>query len=236
MAKHIPRIYISTDFSNVVDIDGQDFRHLHSVLRLKIADSVIIFNEQKGEWLSEVLNIWPDKLRVSTKKLLRTYTPYSKVKIAFGVIKHENVRTLVEKCTELGVTDFYPILTEYTNHTLRKDKVLSYIKSATEQCFRLDCPLLHETRKLSDFLNLQKDKLWFSCIERYRASEELIPRNLERECGFIVGPEGGFSEYEKGELKKVTTPISIADNILRSETAAIVCAALCKSFFVFSCR
>ncbi|MDR1332954.1 MAG: RsmE family RNA methyltransferase, partial [Holosporales bacterium] len=44
-------------------------------------------------------------------------------------------------------------------------------------------------------------------------------------CGFIIGPEGGFSDDEKALLLANTTAVTLSENILRSETAAIACLA-----------
>ena len=48
-----------------------------------------------------------------------------------------------------------------------------------------------------------------------------------KRVGIIVGPEGGITEQEKGEMVEAgAISVSIAKSILRAETAAIVGATI----------
>jgi 16S rRNA (uracil1498-N3)-methyltransferase len=155
------------------------------------------------------------KIRIDS--LTRRFSKVSKAMIAFGVIKPENQRFLIEKSVELGSTDFFPLITDYSNNSLRPDKMQCYIKNASEQSGRIDLARLHETRKLSEFLDsLDASHNWFSCIERSEESEPLSSKSLHGDCGFIIGPEGGFSPLEKSTLALRTSCVSLSKNILRS--------------------
>ena len=51
-----------------------------------------------------------------------------------------------------------------------------------------------------------------------------------QEVNILIGPEGGFSEKEiHFAIKNKIPEISISENILRTETAGIVCCSIIKS-------
>jgi 16S rRNA (uracil1498-N3)-methyltransferase len=149
-----------------------------------------------------------------------------KIGLAFSPIKPHNTGLIIEKCTELGVTDFWPIITKFTNYTFKHQKMEVTAKSAVEQCGRLDIPVLHQETSFESFVNaLPADFMWISAMERLGKQYQSI-FNIDtssNNCGFIIGPEGGFSEIERSRLLSLTLPITLSSNILRSETAAIAC-------------
>ena len=48
-----------------------------------------------------------------------------------------------------------------------------------------------------------------------------IEVNKFKKLIILIGPEGGFSDEEYSKLKNKSTVLSLGDNILRTETAAI---------------
>ncbi len=128
---------------------------------------------------------------------------------------------LIEKATELGVTDFQPIFCERTNsHRLNIERLIKNSHEASQQCERLDVPKVHAPLGLREFLNKLPDNVqWYAALER----SDSDPVAIEFPAGFVIGPEGGWSVQEQGMLKKCARPISLGKNILRAETAAIVC-------------
>lgn len=224
MAKHIPRIYIqdlNPEIYNVIPV--LHVRHLLSVLRMKHKDTLFVFSEQNGEWEAEL--IWEQKqVYARCLKKLRDTPVEQKLCLAFGVIKHDNLMWMVEKSVELGATDLYPMITDYTNiSSLKLDRLKRNIIAATEQSERISPPIVHPIVKLKDFDYGNID--WYTALERTHKTDIAIMRR-KKDIGFIVGPEGGFSEREKQLLKENTHIISLADNILKAETAAISCLAI----------
>ena len=61
--------------------------------------------------------------------------------------------------------------------------------------------------------------------------DEVIKNNKNREFYLLVGPEGDFSLKERDLLKSMNNciPISLGQNILRSETAAVAGLAILNS-------
>jgi 16S rRNA (uracil1498-N3)-methyltransferase len=140
----------------------------------------------------------------------------------------------MEKCTELGVTDFYPIVSQYTNHQINLSKNKLVVIGASEQSERLDIPRIHGEAEFENFVNnLPSDFRWISAIER-QSSKSILDIEITSSVnyGFIVGPEGGFARAEIDLLSTKTIPVTLSNNILRSETAAISCISVFSSHFL----
>ena len=228
MARHVPRIYLEEFESEEFEIPVSQAKHLVSVLRLQENDEFLAFNKEAGEWRCSISKIKKQNVFARKIEQIRKFKESPKLCLAFCVIKPDNTRLVVEKATELGVTDIYPLVSKYTNNKIKSEKLDSVIINASEQCERLDVPVLHEPTGFIEFLNnLPKEVFWISALER----KDIIP-NLSfiemkgKPCGFIVGPEGGFSDLEKELLIKNTTPVTISSNILKAETAAIACLSV----------
>lgn len=228
MARHIPRIYYDNKIynSNSLVLPDRWNNHLIKVFRMKIDDEVIVFNEQYGEWLCNIISINKKQIIVNCQKLLRQYKRNNKVILAFCLIKYDNVKLIIEKCTELGISDFYPLISDYTQYNkLNIDKLNIIAIQASEQSERIDIPKIHDIYNINEFISkLSNNITWYSAIERIQDNNNQYVKN--QNVGFIIGPEGGFSDREKELLNKKTIPINLSSNILRAETACILCSSI----------
>ena len=133
----------------------------------------------------------------------------------------------MEKATELGVTDFYPLQTERSITTrFNQDRAQDHIKGATEQCERCDLPVIHPLSSLEEALKRTSDPL-LACLERnlktLPIAQALTAFPSIKKAGIVIGPEGGFSLREQELLQNspLITPVSLGPLILRAETAGI---------------
>lgn len=232
MSKHIPRIYCSNLDEEYFDIPQFQIIHLTSVLRLKIGDNFIAFNERSGEWYCKISELNKRKVIGRREKLLRSFNESKlKLALAFCIIKKDNLRFIIEKGAELGVNDFYPLSSKYSSNIFDNEKLNYTAILATEQSERLDIPEIHKIQNIDIFLkNLPNEFKWFSAIERQNNLVSLDDANIKGvNSGFIIGPEGGFSNDEKELLMRNTMPVCLSNNILRAETAALTCLAVFNS-------
>ncbi len=233
--KRIPRLYTPCKLvvEAKVSISKNDTNYLVRVLRLKQYDKVFLFNGLDGEWKAEISSIKQPELICIEKTKEQSITPTTI--LFFPIIKSKNLRFLIEKATELGVTDLYPTITEFTNiRTLNKNKLLSYMKESSELSERLDLPNLHEVMSLKDIVEkIEKDgNVLLFCDE----SRDKIPiKVILDKCksnifSFLVGPEGGFSDSERKYLQssKGVQAVQLGKRILRAETAALAVLSLYK--------
>ena len=212
------RLYLTQTLNagQIIELTKDQRHYLEKVLRFERGQHFFGFNEQCGEW--KIVYEKP------SYKCLDQMRPPEKTQpcwLAFSPIKNDPMNFLIEKATELGVTDLQPIMCERTNnHRLNIERLIKNTHEASQQCERLDVPKVHAPLALNEFLNtLPIDIHWYAALERSDSDAVAI----EFPAGFIIGPEGGWSVQEQEILKKCARPISLGKNILRAETAAIVC-------------
>ena len=228
MSRHIPRIYCPDCNGEIFVVPEYQKNHMINVLRMREGAQFLAFNEMKGEWLCEVREIQRASISIGMIYQTREFVYAQKLALAMCQIKPDNMKLVIEKCTELGVTDFYLLKSEYTNYNNYISKLRRIAILASEQSERMDIPSITEERHLDEFVNnLPAEYMWFSAIERNRDARYPLDVALlsGSPLGFIVGAEGGFSDTEKLILNQNTTAIRLSENILRSETAAIACIA-----------
>lgn len=227
---NVARLYykglISTD--SLIFIDSQQqVHHFITVLRSKTGDLIRLFNAECGEYLGEIGSINKKKsIEIKVIKTLReaqAHADVRKVSIAFSIIKPHRLQFLLEKCTEIGAHDFVPLITERTViKNINMDKFESYVVGAAEQSERLDVPGIKSSMTLQKLCEQYADHKILFCNEdeneHYIAN---IP--IDGPVVIVVGPEGGFSSQEKAFLmsKNNVYSVSLGNNILRAETAAI---------------
>lgn len=216
------RLYLPIELSinSTLILNTQQQHYLAKVLRFKNGDTFTAFNSTYGEW------------QVSYNKegcicLAQTKQPFQSLPLglAFAPIKHDALSFLIEKATELGVTYLQPIITDHTNSKrINLERVEKQVIEAAQQCERLDIPVIQPIISLQKFLTNLPNKInWYTALERLENTSSL---KIINPCGFIIGPEGGWSALEKDLLLQKTTPISLGNNILRAETAAIASLSL----------
>ena len=139
-----------------------------------------------------------------------------------ALIKKDNFDWVLQKATELNVTDIYPFRAEHSVvSTLNMERATTILSEAAEQSERLTLPELHPVLTLPELIKqLPSTSQICYLSERGNNSGDL---NKITQPVFIVGPEGGFTKNELQLLSQQKNAISIhfPDTILRAETACI---------------
>ena len=224
-----PRLFVTTPLGVGDDtvLDQPQAHYLKNVLRKVDGDAVRLFNGQDGEFLA-TLSVSKRDVAVKTTERVRAQKPRTRrVHLLFSPLKKDRLDTLIEKAVELDVTDLHPILTDRTEvRDLNETRLQAQIIEAAEQCERLDIPALHPLEKFDRVIaSWPKSIPILAGLERSKAQvlhDGIIPLN---DTAALIGPAGGWSDFERDLLNAATdtvVPVSLGDNILRSETAATV--------------
>jgi len=228
-------------YGNKVRIVGQEARHLTCVLRKKVGEKIQIFVGEDAPcfYLAEIERIGQDG--VEAKILSQISVPESKVRVHLfpAILKKLKMDYLIQKVTELGVDEITPLTTQNTvirlNLQTSKNKVSRWQKialSAVKQCGSARLPLINLPLEFSEALkkiNSSVLNLIFWEKEKSKSLKEIFSNLhfLPSIISLFIGPEGGFSEEEINLAKEYGfTSVGLGENILRSETAAIIATAL----------
>ena len=239
--KNIPRLYINKELKNTlkISLEKKDIHYLKNVLRLSVGDKINVFNGMHGEWETFILSKNCNQLEC--KKLIKKQLFTNGPILYFSLIKSNNLRWLLEKATELGVKELYPIITERVNiRSFNHNKAMQHIKEASEVSERLDLPKLHQCKTLNQVLEdlkLSSKKVIF-CNESKKDIHlsDYFKKEFSNEVSFIIGPEGGFSDKEIRDLliHPNIKSVKIHDRIIKAETAVVLVLSIYTNFLTLN--
>lgn len=237
----IIRLYIEQNLSlnRLITLNTTQIHYLLNVLRLDNESNIIVFNEKDGEYLS-VLNIINKRnVQLKIQEFIKLAPKEEKILFCFAPIKKIRLDYMMQKVVEMGATEIQPLKTEYTqNSKLNYDKLEANIIEAAEQCGRITKPKLHKICCLLNFVNnLTNDNLLIFCDEKANSTQNLNQVELqEKAIALLIGPEGGFSPLERKILieHKSVKSITLGQNILRADTAAVAALAIIKQKMLLS--
>jgi len=226
---YLPSIKFKKDILEVSD--NRITYQAGKVLRMWQDDFFHVFNEKK-EFLVQIVHI--NKRKILAKKIqeVKNYAePVIKVSLYQAIPKKTALfEMIVQKATELGVTDIYPLITERTEkRRMSKFERLHLIAlEATEQCGRMRIPTIHHPVNYEEIIEkLENGYIAYEyeekkCLESYKENLQ-DTTNIQ----IVVGPEGGLSEQEISMAKESKMhSFTLGPRILRTETAAIATLAL----------
>jgi 16S rRNA (uracil1498-N3)-methyltransferase len=214
-----------------VPLPRDQAHYLFNVMRLGPGAGVLLFNGQDGEWRAEVAEAGKHGGVMICRAQTRPLQPPPDLWLLFAPIKKARTDFIVEKAVEMGVSRIVPVKTAHTNaERLRQDRLAAHAVEAAEQCGATYVPEVADLVPLDRVLAAwpaDRHLLW--CDET-RAGEAALtgPRGP---WAVLIGPEGGFSEAERAQLRGMAqvVPISLGPRILRADTAAVAALALWQS-------
>ncbi|MBV9883755.1 MAG: 16S rRNA (uracil(1498)-N(3))-methyltransferase [Sphingomonadaceae bacterium] len=221
----LPRLFVDEELAkgrNIV-VDGN---YLAAVLRLGPGDRVKLFDDRTGEWLAEIVEAGRKRVVLAVGERLREREQGPDLWLLFAPIKRGRIDWLVEKATELGVARLLPVTTRRTVvDRLNLERLRAHAVEAAEQCERTTLPELGEPRKLEAVLReWPAERLLYFADEG--GGEPFRP--VPGPAAILIGPEGGFTEEERGALRALpqARPVSLGPRILRADTAALAAVSL----------
>ena len=223
------RLYLTDSLSPNKNLSLSEF-HIHyllHVMRRHTGDIISVFNGKDGEWSALISKLDKKSGTLSLQTQTRTQTETIPLILCPALIKKENMDLVIQKATELGVSDIYPLLTDRTViGKLNLERAQSLAIEASEQSERLSVPTIHTPLKLIDFLNQHRDLTPVCLSERGETNLSPSPKPF----AFCIGPEGGWTPAELESFKHYHASFwHLGNTILRAETASIVALA-CASF------
>lgn len=159
--------------------------------------------------------------------------PQFRLTLALPLLKREKFELVVEKGTELGITEFRPLLTEFTSlprESFRAERIRKIAISAIKQCCRSRVPGIHEPVSFQEFLSMPAESKWIaheSTMDKSLALDIQEAIVGKRSAIIVVGPEGGFSDREvTSAIDADFMPLKLGPRRLRAETAALAATAI----------
>ena len=129
-------------------------RYLTQVMRLKLADSLLVFNGRDGEWRCVIAEILKKGVVLRAVEQVRQQAMGPDLHLLISVVKKSALEFAVEKATELGARRVGLMVTHRTQtQHVRMDRLDAIAVEAAEQTGRLDVPMIEAPAKLGDLLD-----------------------------------------------------------------------------------
>lgn len=216
---YLPNIELSQEFW----LQEPNLLHQwNKVLRFRPGQEVVLFDGVKHDKLYRLEEINPKEVRVVHITDYARKQPSKNIYLLWSLLKNDKNDWVLQKCTELGVSHFVPLLADRSEKTgFNMERAQKIIIEAAEQCGRSDIPSLRRPLKVSQAIEQYHDKTELNICEQSSqipATTYQIPNT----AGVLVGPEGGWSDAEKKMFEDLQVKnLTLHDFTLRAETACL---------------
>ncbi len=223
--------FYAPDIESTATLPETESGHAVRVLRKQPGDTIEVVDGRGNLFGCTLLDAHPKHAMVR----IDYRTPLPKVwkpsiTVAVAPTKHlDRMEWLVEKLVEIGIDRFVPLLCSRSERKeIKRERLEKIAVSAMKQSLKATLPLIDEMVPIGGFLNSLCDS---DCLKYMGYCDERTPRTLlarnyvaPKDVAIMIGPEGDFDPVE---LKMAIygsgfEPISMGDNRLRTETAALV--------------
>ena len=237
---HVPSCQIS---GNHVKISGRELHHLLDVVRLREGDEIIVLDGSGGVY-EVVLTSCPRHSgtgihacevaigEIRTRR--QEQPPVVEVALFVGLPKADKMDMIAQKATELGAHRIVPVLCQHTVPRLSAERGQRRVArwrqiavEASKQSHRPFFSFVSDVLRFDEALEESHADLRLifrpSGFPAPKRLKDVLRQNAEaKKIDIFIGPEGGFAEDEiQRSISAGAVPVSLAGNILRTETAAI---------------
>ena len=224
------RFFVPQD--QIPTIIGSDAHQIKNVLRLKVGDQIELLDGTGKIHTSKITKMEQNKIACNVLSTKHDETePKIKVTLAQCLPKAKKMALIIQKCTELGIRQIIPTLSERSIAKGEKlDRWKKIAKEAAEQSGRSTIPEIAPLTKFADILKL-KSQFDIALIpwelEKEITLKQILSTQPPNHLLVLIGPEGGFSQEEiKLAQEAGFTPVSLGKRILRTETASMAILAM----------
>ncbi len=226
-----------------VQITGEDVNHIKNVLRLQKEELIQVCSVDTAKsYITKIIELNNDNVSGEIlEECFETTETGISLHIFQGLPKQEKMEAIIQKGTEIGVSDITPVKMERCvvklDEKAESKKIERWQKIAevaAKQSKRDKIPNVHS---LVSFKNIyEKLEKYDIVIVAYEEEDRTTIKQVLKQThekhvqkiAVLVGPEGGIAKEEIEFLKTIpnTKVVTLGKRILRTETAPIVLASV----------
>lgn len=216
--------------------------HLRDSLRLELGEQIWVCDGHSTRYLMELTRVTKQELTgriLSTRREPVRTAP--RLRLAQALLKGEKMDWVIQKATELGVSEIIPLQSRHTIVHLRPERLDAQLArwqrialEAAQQSEQWHMPVIAQPQTLTTCLaSLPAPALSLILTER-REGQSLhnvpLPEGGNESVLVLIGPEGGWAKEEVAQAEQAgCTLMTLGPHILRAETAAIVAVGILQS-------
>lgn len=226
--------YIEPPEGEFAALPAEEAKHATKVLRLRPGDELCAMDGAGHRWRAALAEDGRARL---LEELPANEAPV-RLTVYEGLPKADKLDFIAQKLTELGAARLVPVRMERCVVKLdardgekRRERLTKIAREAAKQCGRglpleVSAPMdwreaLDEMRRHDALLIPWEDARGARVKDAFEAAPDA------RDIGVVIGPEGGMSPEEVEAMRELGgRTVTLGPRILRTETAAVVAAAL----------
>ena len=238
----IPRIFTDQIITvgNQIKLSAVASHHIIHVLRITTGRQIILFNGQGGEYSGVVASTTKKiaSIEITEFQDVDRESPLS-VELAICLIKNDRMDWLLQKATELGVSNISLLVSERTHYKIKADRTAKKLQhwqqiviSACEQSGRTAVPTIQVPKAFDAWLaTAAADERYILHPGSHQKSHKSY-HDSPSSLALLIGPEGGFTDIEFNlAMDNQFSPLTLGPRILRAETAPLVALAIVQRQF-----
>ena len=235
------------NINSTYELSKDDSNHIVRIMRKQKNDKVYVVFNKEIKYICTIVDNNVDKVLVTPYEQVDGSNELStKITVAIPPLKNDKIEYLIQKLTELGVSNILLFNSERNIAKIKKDKVDSklnrwskIVKEAAEQSKRNLIPDITYVDSLRDLIIFsEKYNHKVVAYEKESVNEDninlknLLHSNLNnKDVIAVFGSEGGLSENEINILtENKFDVIGLGKRILRAETAPLYFVS-CVAYF-----
>lgn len=195
------------------------------VLRFRVGQQVVLFDGVEHDRLYKIIEISSKEAHLELITEYKRQVPKKNLYLFWSLLKKDKNDWILQKCTELGVSHFVPLIADRSEKTgFNIERAQKIVIEASEQCGRSDIPVIRDAMHVQNAIGQYTDKIELLVAEQNEESIDFKISTLDSKTpvGVFIGPEGGWSDNEKAMFKDMSiSHLNLHDFTLRAETAAV---------------
>lgn len=224
------RFFVDQVRNGHAEISGEDARHLTRVLRVEPGQRYEI-SDNRNVYLAEIETARKEHVVFRTLEKMSAPALAPRVILCAALFKFDRFEWMIEKATELGVSEIVPVETVRSERGLeraaqkRLERWRRIALEASQQSRRAFLPEIDAPVPFEDAL--AREAAHRFALDEAADAEPLIAPAGDGSTAILTGPEGGWTEDERARfIAAGWKRASLGPLILRAETAAIAALAI----------
>jgi len=217
-------------------LDAEQSHHCAQVMRQAVGDLFAVCDGNGIEAKARITEIGRDEVKFQILAKATAPKPNHPVWLAQALTKPKSMDLILQKATELGVSELAPLQSDHSIAQVDEEKAEAKVEKwrklaieAAKQCGQNWLPVIHPPVAPKDFVagiprgavkliaSLQPESRPLKAVLR----EQLQGLKIGTPIIVMIGPEGDFTPAEIGQARSAGfIPVSLGKIILRAETAA----------------
>ena len=228
--------------NNQIEIIGEDVNHIKNVLRLSEKEKIKICDSQNEiNYICEILEITKQNVICTIlEKAENTAEGNVELTIYQGLPKADKMELIIQKGTELGVTEFIPVSLKRSivkldgkDEQKKIERWQKIAEVAAKQSGRDLIPKIENVKKLQYICDKIKEYdlvlIAYELEDSNYIKKELKSLEFKKDykIAVVIGPEGGLEQDEVEKMQQAGGKVvSLGKRILRTETVALQVASI----------